>query len=273
MTILDALPWPHLGLAVLLCLVLSALGFRRVDWFISIGYGLSIAAQAVLFLLLYLASLDLWTALQVALLFAYGTRLAGYLIARERSPSFARELEASRDRGARVKGVLKLIIWISVSALYVAMFSPALLSLWAQAQGASLPSLVPGIAIMVLGLAIEAASDWQKSRLKAADPSRFTRTGLFGIVRYPSYFGEMLFWAGSFVSGISGYTSLLAWLVAATGLVCIELIMVGSARRLEFKQAERYGHDAEYQHYIRSVPVLIPFVPLYSVKAAKIYLG
>ena len=43
------LPWLNLGAAWLLCLVVSALGFRRVDWFISIGYGLSIAAEAIVF--------------------------------------------------------------------------------------------------------------------------------------------------------------------------------------------------------------------------------
>ena len=57
------------------------------------------------------------------------------------------------------------------------------------------------------------------------------------------------------------------------GLVCIELIMLGSARRLELKQVERYGTDAAYQAYAARVPVLLPLVPLYSLRRLRVYLG
>jgi steroid 5-alpha reductase family enzyme len=96
---------------------------------------------------------------------------------------------------------------------------------------------------------------------------------LFGWIRSPSYFGEMTFWLGAFVSGIPAYTGLLAWLIALVGLVCIELIMLGSARRLELKQAERYGGTPEFEAYVKQVPILLPFVPLYSLRDLKIYLG
>ena len=49
--------------------------------------------------------------------------------------------------------------------------------------------------------------------------------------------------------------------------------MLGSARRLELKQAERYGSDPAYQAYVRTVPILIPLLPLYSLRQLKIYLG
>ncbi|MEO6014619.1 MAG: DUF1295 domain-containing protein [Devosia sp.] len=267
------MPWAHLGIAFALCLAISALGFRRVDWFISLGYGFSIAAQAVLFALLYRATLDFWLMAQLLLLAAYGLRLSGFLIMREASPSFTRELEASKARSAGINSGAKLAIWLSVSALYVTMASPALFSLSSASIGASVPSLAIGVVIMVLGLALETAADAQKARLKAANPSRFVSTGLFAIVRSPNYFGEMLFWFGAFASGIAAYHSVLNWLVALTGLVCIELIMLGSARRLELKQAERYGTDAAYQNYVRRVPVLIPLLPIHSLKALKIYLG
>jgi hypothetical protein len=51
------------------------------------------------------------------------------------------------------------------------------------------------------------------------------------------------------------------------------LIMVGSARRLEIKQGERYGDDPAYQRYVATVPVLFPLLPVYSVRTWKIYLG
>lgn len=271
MTLLFAnLPWAALGVALLLCLVISALGFRRVDWFISIGYGLSIAAQAVVFSLVYRGALDPWTLLQQLLFAAYGARLAFYLISRERSPSFGRELQASKERSAHIVGGVKVAIWVTVSALYVAMYAPGLFTL---TSGVTSAWLIVGIVVMAAGLFLESAADAQKSRLKAANPSTFVSTGLFGIVRSPNYLGEMVFWLGGFLSGIAAYTSIAAWLIALTGLVCIELIMLGSARRLELKQTERYGEDASYQHYVRSVPILFPLVPLYSLKTLRVYLG
>ncbi len=267
------LPWGALGLAFALCLAVSALGFRRVDWFISIGYGLSVAAEAVLFGLLYRAQLNLLAVAQLALLFAYGLRLATYLISRERSPAFGTELAASRERSGRINGPVRFAIWISVAALYVAMASPTLLSLSAAAAGVNLPSLLPGILIALCGLGLETAADLQKSRLKAAKPKSFVSSGLYAIVRSPNYFGEMLFWFGLFISGISAYRSAGDWLLAGIGLVCIELIMLGSARRLELKQAERYGGDAAYRAYVQRVPILFPLLPLYSLRNLRIYLG
>ncbi|MBJ3784295.1 DUF1295 domain-containing protein [Devosia sediminis] len=268
-----AYPWPALPAALVLTLLVSALGFIRTDYFVSLGYGFSIALLAVAFPLAYQPQLDLFTLAQSGLLLAYGLRLSSHLIARERQPSFARELEASKERSRHIKGGLKLVIWVSVAALYVAMYAPALISLSARADGADLSSLPWGLSVAALGLALEALADWQKTQFKKAYPQRFCDTGLFSMVRCPNYFGEMVFWLGIFVSGLSAYASLLDWALALAGLICIQLIMLGSARRLEFKQAERYGDDAEFRGYERRVPILLPLVPLYSLKNLKVYLG
>ena len=60
---------------------------------------------------------------------------------------------------------------------------------------------------------------------------------------------------------------------AFLGYVCIFLIMLGSTRRLEMKQDERYGTNSEYQTYTRTVPVLFPLLPIYSLRNLKVYLG
>ena len=168
---------------------------------------------------------------------------------------------------------MKLAIWISVSALYVAMASPALFNLSAAAGGAGLRTLPIGAVLMLGGLLLEGFADAQKAQLKAREPSRFVSTGLYGIVRCPNYLGEMLFWFGNFIAGIAAYQSAGNWAVAGIGFVCIELIMLGTARRLEIKQAERYGSDPAYLDYVRRVPILLPGVPLYSLRQLRIYLG
>ena len=266
-------PWRQLCLALVICLSFSAPGFRRVVYFISLGYASSIAAQALVFGAFYAATLQGWVFIQIAMLVAWGIRLGSFLILRERAASFEGERAASAERGNHLTGLSKVGIWTGVAVLYVLMFAPALLTMSAQARGLVLPSVLPGVVIMACGLALEAASDRQKSRFKAKAPSQFCSRGLYRIVRSPNYLGEMIFWLGTWLSGLSAYQTPLAWLVSLSGLIIIQLIMLGSARRLELKQAERYGLEAAYQDYARTVPVLFPWVPLYSLKHLKVYLG
>jgi steroid 5-alpha reductase family enzyme len=91
-------------------------------------------------------------------------------------------------------------------------------------------------------------------------------------VRYPNYLGEITFWFGVFVSGTIGYKAWWHWTTAVTGLVCIILIMMGSTKRLEKKQGERYGDDAAFKNYVQTVPVLFPWIPIYSLGNVKVYL-
>ena len=74
------------------------------------------------------------------------------------------------------------------------------------------------------------------------------------------------------ISGLATYAGLWQWLIALAGVVCIVLIMVGSTKRLERKQAERYGDMPDFRRYVQTVPVLIPFVPVYSLQKVRVYL-
>jgi len=270
---LIGMPWQYFGLSLALCLLLSASGFKRVEYFVSLGYAASIAAQSIVMPLLYRDTLSGWTLLQSLLLLAYGLRLGIFLALRERTASFQKENAENAARGAKVRGLMKAAIWISVSLLYVLMFLPALLTMSAQAAGLALPSAPVGIVLMVAGLGIEACADWQKSRFKRKHPARFCDVGLYRMVRFPNYFGEMVFWLGVWISAMSAYQSPLAWVLGSLGLVCIELVMLGSSRRLELKQADRYGSAAAYRAYTATTPVLFPMVPLYSLQKLKVLLG
>ena len=61
---------------------------------------------------------------------------------------------------------------------------------------------------------LEALADRQKSAFKAKNPSRFCDAGLYRLVRSPNYFGEMVFWLGTFVAGLGAYRAPLDWLIA-----------------------------------------------------------
>ncbi len=138
-------------------------------------------------------------------------------------------------------------MWMGVSFLFVLMFLPALLTMSAQADGQTLPSIPFGVVVMVIGLATEAGADSQKSRFKKSSPTHFCNVGLFRVVRFPNYLGEMVFWFGVWISAMSAFQSLLGWVLGSLGFVCIELVMLGSSRRLELKQASRYGKDTAFR--------------------------
>ena len=116
-------------------------------------------------------------------------------------------------------------------------------------------------------------ADYQKSQAKKINPKRFCDSGLYKIVRCPNYLGEVMFWTGVFISGVNVLEGVWQWLSAIFGYICIVYIMFGGARRLEIRQNKNYGSMEDYQKYVKTTPILIPFVPLYSVEKHKWLVG
>ena len=247
-----------------LALIASSCGFRKYVWFISIGYGAAIALIGVGLLAIFGGSLTVGTALQCVLLVVYGCRLAGYLIYRDVKTAYNRRMKGEVKSNEGVSPVAKVGIWVSASVLYVLQTSPVLFRLEVT-RGTDVLSIV-GLVISTAGLVLETTADLQKNRAKKANPKRFVDTGLFRLVRCPNYFGEMVFWTGVFVSGLSVYANTVQWVCALLGYLGIIYVMFGGARRLEIRQDKNYGDDPEYQRYKSTTPIMIPFVPLYSVK-------
>ena len=105
----------------------------------------------------------------------------------------------------------------------------------------------------------------KKTVAKRKNPKRFVDNGLYRIVRCPNYFGEILMWTGFFFSAIQIYKNITQFLIALTGFITLIFIMFGGARRLELRQDKNYGDLKEYKKYKSTVPIIIPFIPLYSV--------
>jgi len=105
-------------------------------------------------------------------------------------------------------------------------------------------------------------ADQQKSLFKmslraAGRPDELYVGGLYASSRHANYFGEMVFWAGSFVAGlpavVSGavplYVRLLRGIASGLGLAGIFFIMLSATKRLEGRQAEKYRPSAAYDKY------------------------
>ena len=249
-------------------LVFSSIGFKKYVWFISIGYGLAVAAIGVALLIAARDNLTTGTMCACILFIIYGLRLGGYLAFRElRSSSYNSKMKTEIKSGDGMSMVAKCAIWISAALLYSCQTSPVIFRL-ANGSGTDV-LLVVGLVISAVGLITETVADLQKNAAKKHNPRRFVDTGLFRIVRCPNYFGEMLFWTGVFIGGITIYAGPLQWIVALLGYLGIIYVMFGGARRLEIRQNKSYGKDPEYRRYVKTTPIMIPFVPIYSVEKHK----
>ena len=253
---------------VAVAFLVSAIGFKNYIWFFSIGYGFAIAAEGILLLALFGSGLTLGTVLCCAIFVVYGCRLGGYLAYREaKLKSYHKHLGDEIKDSKTIPFVAKVSIWFFCAVLYVTMVSPLFYRL-ANGSGSDVFTYV-GAVLMLLGFLMETEADREKKAAKAKNPHRFVDTGLYRLVRCPNYLGEVILWTGVLVVGFGSLTGAGQWAMAVIGYLGILYVMFSGARRLELRQNRTYGEDPEYQAYIRKVPILLPFVPLYSVVKHK----
>lgn len=266
------MPWGLLGILLIVCAIMCAVGFYKFVYFLSIGYGFAVAGGGIAILIMYLinpSATPLWIVLvQTALFIAYGVRLSGFLLVRELKNVSFRKTDVAKDTlkkndEKKMPLFVLVTIWVSVAVLYVAQVSPMLF----RYDNGCIDYMVPtvGFAISVFGLILESIADNQKSAQKKERPDMVATKGLYKIVRCPNYLGEILFWTGVFVSGVTAYTGVGQWIVAILAYICIVYIMFNGAQRLEKRQMARYGENEEYNEYANKTPIIIPFLPIYHL--------
>ena len=250
------------------CMIVSSIGFKNYVWFISLGYGFSIAAEGLAMLVMYRDGLSLGTLVCCLLFILYGCRLGGYLAYRElKATSYAKNMKGEIKDGKTVPMGVKIAIWVTCAVLYVTQIASVFYRLH-NGSGTNVWTYV-GAVIMLFGIILESAADIQKNQAKKINPRRFVDTGLYRIVRCPNYLGEMIFWTGVLITAIGAVSGVGQWVVVLTGYIGIIFVMFSGARRLEIRQNKNYGKDPEYQKYVKTVPILLPFIPLYSVEKHK----
>lgn len=260
--------WQQLGILFVVAAALCAVGFYRYVYFLSVGYGLAVAGIGAALLVLYGGGIPAVTAVQCVLFILYGARLAGFLIWRERgNAAYRKTLRTVSGDEKKVTLPLKAGIWVSVSALYVVQASPVYFRCRSAAQDVLLPGI--GAAVSAAAIVIEALADQQKTAQKAQDPNMVATHGLYRIVRCPNYWGEIQFWTGVLLGGLTALHGAGQWIMALAGYGCIVAIMFSGAQRLEKRQAARYGSLPAYQEYAAHTPILLPLVPLYHLYREK----
>ena len=266
------MPWGLLGILLGVCALMCAVGFYKFVYFLSIGYGFAVAGGGIAVLVMYLinpTATPWWImVIACALFIAYGVRLSGFLLIRELKNVTFKKTDVAKETLAK-NGEKKMpifvlaTIWVSVAVLYTAQVSPMLFRFDNNCTDYIVP--VIGFVISLFGLILESVADKQKSAQKKLRPDMVATKGLYRICRCPNYLGEIIFWTGVFVSGITAYATVGQWITAVLAYVCIVYIMFNGAQRLEKRQMARYGANEEYNNYANKTPIIIPLLPIYHL--------
>ena len=170
----------------ILALVFSSIGFKKYVWFISIGYGFSVAAIGAGLLILGGVGLTAGTICASILFILYGLRLGGYLAYRElRSASYNNKMKTEIKSGDGMSIAAKCAIWISAALLYVCETSPVIFRI----ENARGTDTVLIIGILICTAFFSGSPPWPvtlgSSTLCSAAPEdwRSGRTELTGVIR------------------------------------------------------------------------------------------
>ena len=260
--------WTHLGIFFALSLLVCLCGFKKYVYFMSIGYGFSVAvigaAMAVMSIMGVYPAAGIAHYLQFALFVIYGFRLSGFLLIREiKNASYRKTLAEATGDESKMPIFVKFFMWIFMGVLYVAQTSGVAFRLFNGAEGTVCQWI--GIGISAFGIILEAIADQQKSKQKAERPDMVATKQLYKIVRCPNYFGEILFWTGVTVSALDILQGVGQWITAIIAYILIVFIMFNGAQRLEKRQMARYGNNEEYKTYADKTPIIIPLLPVYHL--------
>ncbi len=264
---------PNWSILFIISLVIAAVGFKKFIWFVSIGYAFAVTGLILGMAVIFIGKLTVPVALIMVITAAYSLRLGLFLAIREaRGGNYSKVLSEATATVKKVPVLVSAAVWPIVSLLFFAQVSPLYFRMQNGLAKKDEGFLVAGILVMGAGLILQALSDAQKAAAKKHRPDRFCDSGFFSFVRCPNYLGELLVWTGMLCSSITCLQGTFQRLISIAGYICIVFIMFNGARRLEKRQMERYGDNAEFLSYAARVPILIPFIPLYSLKKWK-FLG
>jgi steroid 5-alpha reductase family enzyme len=192
----------------------------------------------------------------LGLAFLWALRLAIYITWRNWGEAEDHRYQAIRrrnDPGFAIKsvylvfGLQAVLAWIVSMSLLVTAASSRPMN-WLDA---------PGIALVLFGVAFEAAGDWQLARFKSdpANRGRVMDSGLWRYTRHPNYFGEFCVWWGFYLLAASagGWGAIVSPL-----LMSVLLLKVSGVGLLEKDIGER---RPGYREYIARTNAFFPGPP------------
>jgi steroid 5-alpha reductase family enzyme len=252
---------PVFVLVVAYVFVLQWLAFvpsylRRTERFYDLAGSFSFVSALGLAVILSRTT-DARSILLLVLVLVWAGRLGPFLFRRVRRAG-------KDDRFDTIKNsFFRLFMTWTLQGLWVTLTLAAALAAVTSTEPKGLDAFAfAGLAVWVIGLALEASADWQKSRFRAdpANKGSFITSGLWGVSRHPNYFGEITVWVGI---AIIAAPVLRGWqFVTLISPVFVYLLItrVSGVPLLEKKADATWGGQEAYEDYKRRTPVLVPFL-------------
>lgn len=210
---------------------------------LAVSLGPPADARAIVLLLL----VTLWAA-----------RLGSYLVRRIHKAGKDDRFDAIKPSFVRF-----LTAW-TVQGLWVSLTLAAALAAITTRVHAPLDAVAYlGIAVWLVGFAIEAIADHQKSRFRAdpANRGRFIQDGLWAWSRHPNYFGEIVLWVGVAMIAAPVLRDWQWVTLVSPVFVTVLLTRVSGVPLLEKKADATWGGQPAYEAYKAATPVLVPRPP------------
>lgn len=144
-----------------------------------------------------------------------------------------------------------------LQGVFMFLVSLAVILFPSQVSQVSLPVMIVGACIWILGFFFEAVGDYQLKVFIANPDNRgkIMQTGLWRFTRHPNYFGEATMWWGIFLIALSGGTSLLA-IISPITITCL-LLFVSGIPLLEKSMKTKPG----FEEYASKTSIFIPWFP------------
>jgi steroid 5-alpha reductase family enzyme len=229
---------------------------RKTDVVTDLSYSLSFAVLAVV--LPFLGAGEWVQLAAAAMVLVWAVRLGGYLFRRILRMKVDHRFDEMRDNPLRfarfwlLQAISVAVIMLPVTYL-LGRDDPPGFGAWA----------VAGVAIWLVGLAIETVADAQKSSFKSKPENRdrFITAGLWKYSRHPNYFGEMLVWWGLFVYAVPFLEGWAYAVVIGPVFITLLLLFVSGIPLLERSADAKYGDDPAYREYKRRTSILVPLPP------------
>ena len=198
--------------------------------------------------------LDLRGMLIAAMVMIWSIRLATFLFRRISASGRDDRFDEIKTKPPRF-----FMAW-TLQGLWVLLTAAAALAVITGGTRAPLGALgLFGIAVWLVGFAIEVVADRQKSAFKANPDNRgkFIRSGLWAWSRHPNYFGEIVLWTGVAIAAIPVLQGWQWATLISPVFVAFLLTKVSGVPMLEAKADERWGGQPDYEEYKRNTPVLM----------------
>jgi steroid 5-alpha reductase family enzyme len=212
---------------------------------------------AIVLAVILSGSTDARSIILLVLVLVWAGRLGPFLFRRVRRAG-------KDDRFDEIKrSFSRLLLTWTLQGLWVSLTLAAALAAVTSTEPKGLDVLAfVGLAVWVIGFALEATADLQKSRFRAdpANKGSFISSGLWAISRHPNYFGEITLWVGIAIIALPVLRGWQFVTLISPIFVYLLITRVSGVPLLEKKADATWGGQEAYEAYKRRTPVLIFFL-------------